>query len=56
LTDNVKRRDDRVRARAFLPHKPGRKNTGAACARRVHKWNHDSTQKWCTRCGKTVKK
>lgn len=51
LHDREEARKQRVRVKAFTP-KPGRKNTGAGCARRVHKWNEDATQKWCHRCGK----
>ena len=55
LQDNLEKRQDRIRARAFKGP-VGRRDKGARCARRVHTWNHDATQKWCVKCGKTVKK
>lgn len=54
LTDRVEQRAAKVRARAFV--KRGRPDVGGKCAQRRHKWNEDTTQKWCVKCGKIAKK
>ena len=51
LTDTLEARKVKTMAKAFTA-KRGRKNSGARCGQGHHKWNEDSTQKWCIRCGK----
>lgn len=49
LIDREAERSEKLRDKASRKVK---RDHSARCARRVHKWNEDQKQRWCTVCGK----